>query len=113
MSNILRANVVPGSRRNGFLLNFKGYLFAKNRVRGSKVYWRCTYAPCSAFIQTSVVTLAVGNQADVISAPPNHRHAPPGDDYNERMRVTSEMISVVQVSYVLSALFSGHNHSVA
>jgi len=43
MERIARGRIVQGSRRGGFLLHYGGFLYARNRVRQDKVYWRCDF----------------------------------------------------------------------
>jgi len=42
MASIDAARLVLANRRTGMLLSYRGHLYAKNRQRADKLYWRCS-----------------------------------------------------------------------
>ena len=85
-------------RRRGALLSYKGYLFARNRTRGNKTYWRCIDTSCSVFMHTTVVQMVHGatvGHVDIKKEPPSHSH-PPCDESIQRREMVKDMIALVQ-----------------
>ena len=41
MANFDAARIVIAESKRGYLLAFGGYLFARNKARQQKIYWRC------------------------------------------------------------------------
>ena len=97
-STMDQAKLVQGSRRGGVLLLYKGNLYARNRQRQNTIYWRCNVQSCGVFLQTGVCSMVVDRQVDVTREPSSHEHVPQGDDYEERVRLLTQMRNVATVS---------------
>jgi len=95
MANIDAARIVLGDRKSNFLLAYKGYLFARNRTRPTKMYWRCIEKPCGVFLHTNVFAVAVDANVVIRREPGNHRH-PPCDSSIVRRDMAHRMINIVQ-----------------
>lgn len=95
MANFDAARVVLGERKRGYLLAFQGFLFARNRTRNEKIYWRCIDSTCCAFLHTNAVPVCVDANIRVLSKPPNHAH-PPSDSSITRRDLVRDMVSRVQ-----------------
>jgi hypothetical protein len=99
MANVLdAAKIVLGNRKRGALLTYKGYLFARNQMRGNKIYWRCIDKGCSTFMHTTVIPLVCGatvSRANIRKEPSRHCH-PPCDASIQRRDVMKRMLDIVE-----------------
>ena len=95
MANFDAARIVLGNRKSSFLLAYKGYLFARNRTRPTKMYRRCVEKPCGVFLHTNVFAVSVDTNVVIRQEAGNHRH-PPCDSSIVRRDLVHRMINVVQ-----------------
>jgi len=103
MANVQRAaKLVQRNRRGGCLLLYGGNLYAKNRIRNDKIYWRCNVPSCGVFLQTGWCPMQIDSEVMVTRQPSRHDHATYGDDYQEKVQLLVQMTSAVQVSLLKS-----------
>jgi hypothetical protein len=97
MATLERARIVQSSRRGGHLLLYGGYLYAKNRSRESKIYWRCNVQSCGVFLQTSLCDIQANSEVIVTREPSRHCHGPSGDEYYNKVQLLTKITAAVQV----------------
>jgi len=95
MAQLQAAKLVLANRRSGTLLSYRGYLYAKNRSRADKMYWRCSDKTCGVFVHTNIVPNVPGSSVNILKEPTLHQH-PPCDASIERREMVRQMIHVVQ-----------------
>lgn len=94
MANINAARIVLADRKRGNLLSYQGYLFARNRTRTDKIYWRCVDKSCAVFMHTPVFVAIPGAAINVTKEPSGHCH-PPSDVSIQRREMIHEMLNIV------------------
>lgn len=95
MAQVDEAKVILGNRKSGLLLSHIGYIYARNRKRGDKMYWRCIEPSCGVFLHTNVFQVSVGSTTNVVNIPGRHNHREE-DASISRREITEEMLGVVQ-----------------
>jgi FLYWCH zinc finger domain len=81
-------------RKRGSLLSYQGYLFARNRTRSNKIYWRCVDMSCAVFIHTPAFVAILGATSNGMREPSGHCH-PPSDSSIQRREMVQEMLNIV------------------
>lgn len=94
MAQVQAAKLIQGNRRNGVLLSYNGYMYARNRIRVNKVYWRCVEPSCGIFLHTGLCSLNVGAVVAVAKEPTRHSH-PQEDLLISEREITQQIVSVV------------------
>lgn len=107
MSNFDIARLVLANRKRGMLLSYRGFLFAKNRSRKDKSYWRCVDNTCSVFLHANVFPQQPNANINVLKEPQPHNH-PPCDASIARRDMLQQMINVVQAD-PCGAVLSAYN----
>jgi hypothetical protein len=86
--------VIQGSRRNGLLLAYSGFMYARNRTRGNKMYWRCIEPSCGIFLHTGLCSVNVGDTV-AVAEKPTRRILPQQDLLIQEREIRQQIIRVV------------------